>query len=176
MDIFDFFYDRQAIIDFGNSIKRPQKIKNSIQKMDEQTKILKIENDIEKVAVESDFERHNMSSYEPNLHKISFKGSAIIRASIAGVEIDKLSYWGIIRFIYEFIDDVNEIKKYSRLSIIDGKYTDKGFVYVKSLNISVQGVTADRSLKEIFTQVLMNNFDFCIEIARTPRKWVFFNE
>ncbi len=130
----------------------------------------------EEIPVELNVERHSMASFEKNLSKINFKGSLVNNSYLEGIAIENKSYVGIYQFIYEFIGDIDKIKQNSILNIVDGKKSTNGFKYMKNLKISVQGVSADRSVKEIFNQVLKNDFTFSMEILSSPNKYIFHNE
>lgn len=172
MNIFEFFGDKKLMEEFKPKILKP--LRKKIEHVE--TPIV-IENEdhikgYSKVIVE----KYNMNSVEDSLSSFDFKGSSVRRANIEGIEIEKLSYWGIIRGIYEFLGDVEHIVENSQLSIVEGKYTEKGYVWIKELDISVQGVTSDRSVKEIFKQILENRLTFFMEIDKYPKRWVFMNE
>jgi len=130
----------------------------------------------EEIPIELNVERHSMASFEKNLSKINFKGSLVNNSYLEGIAIENKSYVGIYQFIYEFIGDIDKIKQNSILNIVDGKKSTNGFKYMKNLKISVQGVSADRSVKEIFNQILKNDFTFSMEILSSPNKYIFHNE
>ncbi len=185
MNIFEFFGDKELMEEF-----KPKILKASKKKLESQKSLVIVEeshkNNLEKKEITYDKipqkstavleETHNMQDIEDNLGIFDFKGSSVRKARIEGIEIGKLSFWGVIKAIYEFLGNVDNVVENSTLSIVEGKYTEKGYAYVKDLDISVQGVTADRSVKEIFSQVLNNNLTFCMEIDNYPRRWVFMNE
>ena len=120
-------------------------------------------------------DRVSMREFERDLSRMKFKNRTINKATLEGIEIQKLNYWGIIRFIYEFIGDNEEIRKNCTINTKEGRHNTKGYVYINGLDISVQGVSSERSMKEIFSQVLGNNFSFNIEIMGHNDRIIFYN-
>lgn len=105
-----------------------------------------------------------MKLVENKLSDYSFNGCKVISAEIEGIILEKLTLANIYKSIYEFIGDVDQIKENAILKIEDGFVKGKGFVYFEELNISVQGVTSDKAMKEIFAQILNNDLRFRMEI------------
>jgi len=93
-----------------------------------------------------------------------FTKSIIIKCYINNIQFQKLKYNSIILYLYELIKDINKIKSESLLNIsLEKKYTD-GYTYYKNLDISVQGVNANKSIKEIYKQATSNNIKINITI------------
>lgn len=155
MDIYDFFKPT------------PQKQKN--------TEILP---SIVKEEIRNDerIEIHSVKNFLSLLGKKNFGSCEIQKAVIEGEIIEKKKFGSIIRHIYEFIGNADKIKETTILRMVDGKKTDKGYVYIAPINISYQQVSANRCLEEIFTQVIANDFSFTLEINNYPKKYFFYNE
>ena len=169
MDIKSFFSNKEAREEFGSKfIKLSRK---SVKKIEKQIRKIELEDKSEEIVTE----RVTMREFERELSRLNFQGRSINKATLEGIDIEKLNYWGVIRFIYEFIGDYNEIKKNCTINTKEGKHNTKGYVYIPSLDISVQGVTSERSMKEIFSQVLGNNFTFSMEILGYPERIIFYN-
>ena len=174
MNIIDFFNSKEAMKEFGSEIIRPcrKKKQEDIQEERQEER----QEEIQELTVHR-IERHSMTDFMGKLQDISFRGSVIIKADLCGVVIDRMNWTGVIRSIYEFMNDVDKIRKNSILNIRDGKHAcEKGFVYIQSMDISFQAVSAERSIKEIFLQILAENFDFSIEILRVSNRYIFYNK
>lgn len=107
--------------------------------------------------------------------RLSMKGSLLVSATIEGVIIQTMSWRGIINEIYRFIGNVEQIKMYTKIPIVDGKYTEKGYKWIYDLDISFQDQTGDRSLQEIFSQVLENGFSFDLKLVKDSKEYIFTN-
>jgi hypothetical protein len=88
------------------------------------------------------FEQINLSFFKINW--IDIEG--IIHKSKSNSEV--------LYFLYDFLDDSESIKKHTILKILDGKFKTAGYVYREEINLSIQGCTSDRTLLEIFTQIV----------------------
>ena len=121
-------------------------------------------------------ETHAMDEFDLPSH--TFKGGVVEFAEVEGMEIEtKKSIFPIIRYIYnEILEDADAIRKHSSMNIQDGQVEGKGFVYLEQQDISVQGATADKMMKDIFQQVLGNNLTFKMTISTTDRRFTFENE
>jgi len=84
-----------------------------------------------------------------DLKKYNFKKSNILKLVIDNIELEFNKYKKVIKYLYEKIDNINLIETNTLLNIIKGKKEDNGFNYLEKLNISVQGVDANKSIKEI---------------------------
>ena len=166
MDIKEFFYSIDGIKKHGIRTIDVHSIKKNLRELEENATLLVVE----------DVESYSISEFYENIDIISLSSSKILSLSINNINIKniKLTYSKIIRELYYFIYDVDKIKSNTILSIIDGDMkSKKGYVYFDLLDISVQGVTSERSLKEIFGQVICNNIIFKIEILKLPKRYIF---
>jgi len=73
---------------------------------------------------------------------------------IEGIILKPTSNSDVIYFLYDFLDDPESIKKHTILKIRDGKFKTAGYVYREEINLSIQGCPSDRTLLEIFTQIV----------------------
>ena len=76
---------------------------------------------------------------------------------INGRRVDVKSYRGLLKHIYNFINDGVRIIKHTTENIKIGEHTDKGFVYLGNLGISFHNNNSKYTLKEIYHQCEMNN-------------------
>ena len=86
-----------------------------------------------------------------------FTFSKLIECMINGRRVDVKSYRGLLKHIYNFINDGVRIIKHTTENIKIGEHTDKGFVYLENLGISFHNNNSKYTLKEIFHQCEMNN-------------------
>jgi hypothetical protein len=86
------------------------------------------------------------------IKKYNLTQSKIIACKINNKEHDRLNYRNIMHRIYSIIGDRKKIKKKSLLNIEFGEYTNKGYKYMKKLDISIQGTDAKTTLYEIINQ------------------------
>lgn len=112
----------------------------------------------------SNIENYNITFYNGNmiiskkLKKITleqikaldFKNSTIINCSINNDNKSFKKYNKIINYLFEEINDIDIILDNTILNIKKGKYEDKGYKFISKLNISIQGVDANKSIQEIF--------------------------
>jgi hypothetical protein len=60
---------------------------------------------------------------------------------------------------------VGSIKKNTILKIKDGQFKITGYVYREDLNISIQGCTSERTLIELFNQIVAHYLNVCIDFT-----------
>jgi hypothetical protein len=94
----------------------------------------------------------------------SFINSEIIKCNINNIICDKLKYISILKMIYEIINDPIKIMSKTKLNIRSDEYTDKGYYYIKNLNISIQYRDTNTNLLEIINQCIENNISISMEI------------
>jgi len=172
MDFLEFFYHPEAFAQ-GKINKTPirRKIRPpSPVSPDEEEEPVPIVNPTKKLKVELPLNQEgkneliHISEYVHRKEKHSFARSLILSAKVENSFLEKLKYSSIIKFIYEYIGDIDLVKNISILNIRDGKIREKGYEPIEELNISFQAVPADKSIKEIFIQVIENGIDFRMEI------------
>jgi superfamily II DNA or RNA helicase len=112
-----------------------------------------LKNIVEKKNVEKDV-----------LKQYDFTFSKILSCFMNGDEKKNLSYNGVIKNIFNIINDRDLIKKNTSLNIKIGKIDGKGFDYISSLDISIQGVDANIGMKEIVNQCKLNEIDLKMNI------------
>jgi hypothetical protein len=97
--------------------------------------------------------------YYLRIHEFKFEQINLSFFKINWIDIEGIVYKPksnseALYFLYDFLEDPKLIKKHTILKIRDGKFKTAGFVYRDELNISIQGCTSDRTLLEIFTQIV----------------------
>lgn len=112
----------------------------------------------------SNIENYNITFYNGNLilskklkkitleqiKALDFKNSTIISCSINNDNKNLKKYNKIINYLFEEINDIDLILDNTILNIEKGKYEDRGYKFNSKLNISIQGVDANKSIQEIF--------------------------
>ena len=99
-------------------------------------------------------DKYCLQIYEFKFEQINLSFFKINWIDIEGLVHTPKSNSQALYFLYDFLDDPESIKKHTILKIRDGKFKTSGFVYREELNISIQGCTSDRTLLEIFTQIV----------------------
>lgn len=110
------------------------------------------------------------SKYYLQIHEFRFEQINLSFFKINWINIEGLVYTSkknsdILYFIYSFLDDVGSIKKNTILKIRDGQFKKAGYVYQEALNISIQGCTSERTLLEIFTQIVAHYITIAIDFT-----------
>jgi hypothetical protein len=96
-------------------------------------------------------------------NKYDFTKSIILSCFINDIETEK-KYKPILVYIYKLINHASKIKEKTTLNIVNGKKTDKGFVYLDDLDISIQGVDSNKCLYEILNQCNQNKINIKLQI------------
>jgi hypothetical protein len=91
-----------------------------------------------------------------DLGNYNFSASTISDCYINDTKVEKLKYKSILDSIYLLINKGSTIIKNSILNIETIKKADEGFYYIESLGISIQGVDANKCLREILIQTEKN--------------------
>jgi hypothetical protein len=78
----------------------------------------------------------------------------------------------VLYFLYDFLDDPESIKKHTILKIRDGKFKTAGYVYRKDIDLSIQGCTSDRTLLEIFTQIVTHYLTAFIDFTANGKNFL----
>ena len=172
----EFFYDPELFQTLKITKKRkrlfhqePQIIQKEIAEEDE---ILpkpkhKIRKQVNELPIEQiEYQEINIIDYADIQEKYDFSSCTITNSVLEGTIIPEKNCFKIIKFIYQFIDDIDVIKSITLLNIIDGKHYEKGYepVEVDGEMISVQGVPKNKSFKEIFNLVTENALEFTIDV------------
>lgn len=110
-----------------------------------------------------------------DLKSVKFSGAILDYACLEGVEIETKYFIGIVYYIYEFLEELDVINENTIMNIKPGKEIGKGFKHLESLDISIQGVTSDKAINEIFNQVIGNDLTFQMNIITTEKKFIFKN-
>jgi hypothetical protein len=115
--------------------------------------------------------------YYLQIHEFKFEQINLSFFKINWINIEGIVYTPktnseILYFIYDFLDDPESIKKHTILKIRDGKFKTAGYVYREELDISVQGCTSDRTLLEIFTQILTNYLTAYIDFTANNKNFL----
>ena len=75
-------------------------------------------------------------------------------------------------FLYDFLDNSESIKKNTILRIRKSKFKTACFVYRKELDISIQGCSSDRTLLEIFTQIIAHYLTVFIDFTANSKNFL----
>lgn len=108
------------------------------------------------------------------LKSYEFKNSEIQKCVLNDKKNKKDNYKALIVDIYNLIKNGKQIIKNTTLNIDTNKREDSGFYYLDKLGISVQGVDANRSIYEVFTQCIKNDISIELEIKMEDDKTVIF--
>jgi hypothetical protein len=115
--------------------------------------------------------------YHLQIHEFKFEQISLSFFKINWIDIEGIVYTPktnseVLYFLYEFLDDKISIKKHTILKIRDGKFKTSGFVYRKELDISIQGCTSDRTLLEIFTQIISHYLTAFIDFTANNKNYL----
>lgn len=108
-----------------------------------------------------------------DLKNYNFKHSNIISCQINNIKLDFTKYKPIIFYIYSILNNKEIIIKNTFLNIKEGKLINRGYEYIESLNISVQGVDSNKAIKEIYHMVKLGNIDTNIKIQLENEKIIY---
>ena len=99
-------------------------------------------------------EKYYLQIYEFKFEQINLSFFKINWINIEGLIYTPKNNSEVLYFLYDFLDNPESIKKHTILKIRDGKFKTAGYVYREEINLSIQGCTSDRTLLEIFTQIV----------------------
>jgi len=105
----------------------------------------------------------------------NFNFSNILNCNINNINITKLKYKTICKYIYNIINDGSIIIKKTKLNIKTIIKTDNGFIYYSNLGISVQGADCNSCIKEIINQCIENNITIKMEIKTKNNLFIHVN-
>ena len=98
-----------------------------------------------------------------NIDKWDFKGAKIQQAVFKdGTEVVNPSFKKLYEIVHKQIGDGAQIIKHSILNIRTIEDTTRGFSWYPELGISVQGVDANKAMKEVVTQCQKNDLEITI--------------
>lgn len=117
-------------------------------------------------------DKYYLQIYEFKFEQISLSFFKINWIDIEGLVHTPKSNSQALYFLYDFLDDPESIKKHTILKIRDGKFKTSGYVYREELNISIQGCTSERTLLEIFTQIVAHYITAFIDITADGKNFL----
>jgi hypothetical protein len=115
---------------------------------------------------------YHLKIHEFKFEQINLSFFKINWINIEGIIHKPKSNSEVLYFLYDFLDDQMSIKKHTILKIRDGKFKTSGFVYRKELDISIQGCTSDRTLLEIFTQIISHYLTAFIDFTADNKNFL----
>ena len=130
----------------------------------------------DKSIVISNIENYSITFYQGNMiltknkkkiidiNNYDFSHSNLIMCKINGKLSKVKKYLSIVKEIYLIINNKDIIIDNTLLNIKEGKYTDKDYEYIKSLNISFQDVDSNKNMKEILHMVELSNIEISMTI------------
>ncbi len=105
-----------------------------------------------------------------DIYKYDFKGSKIQHVRFnRSSELLKPGFKKLYEEVHKQIGDGVQIIRHSVLSIKTIEYTTKGYCWYPDLGISIQGVDANKALKETVTQCRQNDINLEITILIDDR-------
>jgi hypothetical protein len=70
----------------------------------------------------------------------------------------------VLKYIYDYINNVEIIKDNTLMNIHNGRVKDKGFKYIQKYDLSVQGKDSKKTLKEIINICSTCNINIKLQI------------
>jgi hypothetical protein len=117
-------------------------------------------------------DKYYLQIHEFKFEQINLSFFKINWIDIEGIIFTPKNNSDVLYFLYDFLDDKDSIKKHTILKIKDGKYNTSGFVYRKELDISIQGCTSERTLLEIFTQIISHYLTAFIDFTANNKNFL----
>ncbi len=117
-------------------------------------------------------DKYYLQIHEFKFEQINLSFFKINWIDIEGIIFTPKNNSDVLYFLYDFLDDKDSIKKHTILKIKDGKFTTSGFVYRKELDISIQGCTSERTLLEIFTQIISHYLTTFIDFTANNKNFL----
>lgn len=117
-------------------------------------------------------EKYYLQIYEFKFEQINLSFFKINWINIEGLIYTPKNNSEVLYFLYDFLDNPESIKKNTILRIRNGKFKTAGFVYRKELDISIQGCSSDRTLLEIFTQIIANYLTVFIDFTANSKNFL----
>jgi len=100
---------------------------------------------------------------ESTLFQRDFCGSKIIGCKFNGVQINLRKYKKLLVFIYSTVDK-ETILQHTILNIVEAELRTKGFRYYNQWELSIQGVDARKTLKEIINIIKVKSYQLELKI------------
>ena len=115
--------------------------------------------------------------YYLQIHEFKFEQINLSFLKINWIDIEGIIYKPksnseVLYFLYDFLDNSESIKKHTILKIRDGRFKTAGFVHREELDISIQGCTSDRTLLEIFTQIVAHYLTTFLDFTADGRHFL----
>lgn len=117
-------------------------------------------------------EKYYLQIYEFKFEQINLSFFKINWINIEGLIYTPKNNSEVLYFLYDFLDNPESIKKNTILRIRNGKFKTAGFVYRKELDISIQGCSSDRTLLEIFTQIIAHYLTVFIDFTANDKNFL----
>jgi hypothetical protein len=117
-------------------------------------------------------DKYYLQIHEFKFEQINLSFFKINWIDIEGIIFTPKNNSDVLYFLYDFLDDKDSIKKHTTLKIRDGKFKTSGFVYRKELDISIQGCTSERTLLEIFTQIISHYLTAFIDFTANNKNFL----
>lgn len=117
-------------------------------------------------------DKYHLQIHEFRFDQISLSFFKINWINIEGLIYTPKSNSEVLYFLYSFLDSPESIKEHTILKIKDGKFKTAGFVYRPDLNISIQGCTSDRTLMEIFKQIVSHYITVSIDFTANGKQFL----
>ena len=99
-----------------------------------------------------------------DIKNYDFTYSNLIMCKINGKLSTNTKYLSILKEIYLIINNKDQIIDNTLLNMKKGKYINKGYEYIKSLDISFQRVNSNKSIKEILHIAKLSNIEISMTI------------
>ena len=115
--------------------------------------------------------------YHLRIHEFKFEQINLSFLKINWIDIEGIVYKPksnseVLYFLYDFLDNSESIKKHTILKIRDGRFKTSGFVHREELDRSIQGCTSDRTLLEIFTQIVAHYLTAFIDFTANSKHFL----
>ena len=117
-------------------------------------------------------DKYYLQIHEFKFDQISLSFFKINWIDIEGIVYKPKSNSEVLYFLYDFLEDPESIKKHTVLKIRDGRFKTAGFVHREELNISIQGCTSERTLLEIFTQIVAHYLTVDIDFTADSKHFL----
>ena len=136
----------------------------------------------DKNIIISNIENYSITFYQGNMiltknkkkiidiNNYDFSHSNLIMCKINGKLSTSTKYLSIVKEIYLIINNKDQIIDNTLLNMKKCKYTNKGYQYFKSLDISFQLVNSNNNIKEILHMVKLYDIEISMTIKLSNKK------